>query len=109
MVAGVSSIYSILRNVLYTVPFGAIYIKCPWYTFFPEIGKSILSVVVISSISLGLKSLMPETTWFWFLLAACFAGMIGFALNFYLVLDTEDRALCLEKTIRKWKRSNAGH
>lgn len=109
VVAGVSSIYSILRNVLYTVPFGAIYIKCPWYTFFPEIGKSILSVVVISSISLGLKSLMPETTWFWFLLAACFAGMIGFALNFYLVLDTEDRALCLEKTIRKWKRNNAGH
>ncbi len=105
VVAGVSSLYSILRNVLYTVPFGAIYIKCPWHTFFPEIGKSILSVTIISVISLGLKRLMPETTWLWFLLTACLAGAIGLALNFYLVLNAEDRALCLDKAIRKWKKS----
>lgn len=107
VIAGVSSVYSILRNVLYTVPFGAVYIKCPWHTFFPEIGKSILSVTVISGISIVLKKFMPGITWFWFLLFAGFAGVIGLILNFYLVLNTEDRELCLEKTIRKWFKNSS--
>lgn len=105
VVAGVSSIYSILRNVLYTVPFGAIYIKCPWYTFFPEIGKNFLAVTVIVGISIILKGYMPEITWLWLILFATFSGMIGFILNFYLMLNAEDRKLCLNKTIKKWIRS----
>ncbi len=104
VVAGVSSVYSILRNVLYTVPCGAIYIRCPWYTFFPEIGKSILAVATISGISVILKGFMPEITWFWLILFATFAGIIGFILNFYLMLNAEDRELCLNKTVRKWIR-----
>lgn len=104
VVAGISSVYSILRNVLYTVPFGAIYIKCPWYTFFPEIVKSILSVTAISGISMFMKGFMPETTWFWLVVFAALAGMTGFVLNFYIMLNVEDRELCLNKTIRKWRR-----
>lgn len=104
VVAGVSSVYSILRNVLYTVPFGAIYIKCPWHTFFPEVGKNIVSVAVISALSLFLKGFMPEITWMWLFLFAGFAGMTGFILNFYLVMNTEDRELCINKTIKKWIR-----
>ena len=106
VVAGVSSIYSILRNLLYTVPFGAVYIKCPWYTFFPEIGKSILSVTVISIISIILKGLMPGITWLWLFLFAGFAGIIGFVLNLYFVLNKEDRRLCLDKTVKKWMRNS---
>lgn len=106
VIAGVSSIYSILRNVLYTVPFGAIYIKCPWYTFFPEIGKSILSVTAISSISMILKSFMPGATWLWLFLFAALAGMLGFILNFYFVLNKEDRELCLNKTVKKLIRNS---
>ncbi|MFG6340472.1 MAG: hypothetical protein K1W31_19320 [Lachnospiraceae bacterium] len=103
VVAGVSSVYSILRNVLYTVPCGAIYIRCPWYTFFPEIGKSILAVTVISGISVLLKGFMPEITWLCLFLFAVFAGMIGLILNFYLVLNGEDREFCIA-AIRKWLR-----
>ena len=107
VVAGISSIYSILRNLLYTVPFGAINIKCPWHTFFPEIGKSIVSVTVISGISLALKKIMPEVTWFWFLLFAALAGAIGFGLNFYLILNAEERELCMKKTIKKWIKKHS--
>lgn len=101
VVAGVSSVYSILRNVLYTVPFGAIYIKCPWYTFLPEVGKSILAVAIISSISAYLKGFMPRVSWLWFVIFAALSGLIGFVLNFYLVLNKEDRELCFNRTIRK--------
>lgn len=107
VIAGVSSVYSILRNVLYTVPFGAVYIKCPWHTFFPEIGKSILAVSVISGISFVLKRFMPEITWFWFLLFASLAGLIGVVLNFFLILNAKDRKLCLEKTLGKWMKSRS--
>lgn len=107
VVAGVSSIYSILRNLIYTVPFGAIYIKCPWYTFFPEIGKNILSVTVISTISMIFKGYMPGITWSWLFIFATFAGAVGFLLNFYFVLNREDRELCMKRTVKKWMCNSA--
>lgn len=102
-VAGVSSIMSILRNVIYTVPFGAIYIGCPWYTFFPEIVKATVSVALVGTISYVLKLFIPGISWIWLIIFAVAAVIIGLLFNFYLVLNKDDRKFIFTKIIRRKK------
>lgn len=96
-VAGVSSLLSILRNLCYTVPYGAIYIQCPWYTFFPEIGKSIVSVVIISCIGKLFKMTMPGISWIYLVIYIIITGLVGIIFNCFAVLNREDRMFIRNK------------
>jgi hypothetical protein len=90
-VAGVSSVFSILRNLCYTVPFGALYIHRKWYTFFPEVAKSALSVSLIGGAGICLKSLMPAVSWFWLCAFALVTALGGLAINLFIVFNEKDR------------------
>ena len=100
-VAGVSSVLSIARNLIYTVPFGAIYIKCPWYTFYPEIVKSIMAVTVTGSISFFLKNIMNGYSWGGLIGFGSMAGMVGFIFNYFVILNKKDRNYIRNKIRRK--------
>lgn len=96
-VAGVSSVYSILRNVLYTLPFGAKYLDHPWYTFFPEVVKEMFALAVLSGICYGLSSLMPAHTWLLLIIFGCAGGIIGVLINLFIVLGRDDRNKLCQK------------
>lgn len=96
-VAGVSSILSVIRNLAYTVPFGAIYIHCPWYTYFPEIGKSVLAILFISAVSYVLKGFIGTPSWIMLILFGAAAGIIGLLFNYFIVLNREDRSVIIAK------------
>lgn len=106
-VAGVSSIFSILRNLLYTVPFGAIYINCKWYTFFPEILRSILSVFTISMIGYMIKINISLSSWYELIIVSILTAIIGIVFNCLIVLDKKDRKnlnVILRKYLNKSRR-----
>lgn len=90
-IAGVSSLVNIVRNMCYTVPFVAKYCGFKWYTFFPQVGKSILSVLVIMIVGYGVKLLIIPTTWFMLVVAAIITAVIGFAINIFIVLSKDER------------------
>jgi O-antigen/teichoic acid export membrane protein len=90
-VAGVSSVFSILRNLCYTVPFGALYINRKWHTFFPEVVKSALSVFVIGGAGMCLKSLIPALSWFGLCMFAFITVLGGLVINFFIVFNEKDR------------------
>lgn len=100
-VAGVSTVYSIIRNLCYTVPFGAIYIGCPWYTFFPEIGRSVLGVVAVSGISAFTNHVFSVSSWKILCFDAVLSGMLGLLFNYFIILDKTDRAYLLKKMKRQ--------
>ncbi|MEQ8154209.1 MAG: oligosaccharide flippase family protein [Clostridiaceae bacterium] len=104
-IAGVSSIFSIIRNLVYTVPFGAIYIKCKWYTFFSEIIKSVLSVTTVSIVGCLLKTLMPTYSWLNLFLFAALTTIFGLIFNCMLVLNKNDRIFLYGLIIKKLKRN----
>lgn len=91
-VAGVSSTLSIVRNLLYTVPFGAKYLGEKWTVFFPEVGKSTLSVIIISVIGLGLKREFNPDRWITLAIFAVITGILGLIFNYYIVINKIDRA-----------------
>ena len=47
-VAGVSTILNIIRATIFAAPYGAKLLNLKWYTFFPDIIKSVISVIILS-------------------------------------------------------------
>ena len=102
-VAGVSSIISILRNILFSAPYGAKVLNLKWYAFFPEIGKSILSVIVLSITTFIVKKLIPVYGWFTLIIAVGIACIIGLILNIFLFLNKNDRKIVINIITSKIK------
>lgn len=90
-VAGVSSILSILRDLFYTVPYGAIYLGCNRFTFFPDVIKSVISVIAISVIATVIKRLIPYTSWKYLIPAVAVTAVLGLLFNIMFVLTSQTR------------------
>ncbi|MDD6795967.1 MAG: MATE family efflux transporter [Clostridiaceae bacterium] len=101
-VAGVSSIFSVVRNLCYTVPFGAKYIGRKWNEFFPEIIKSICSVIAITIIGIGVRMFMQEISWISLIISTIITFVFGLGFNFYIVLSSKDRRMISSK-VKKLK------
>jgi len=90
-VTGVSAAISILRNLIYTAPYGAKYLGSKWTTFFPEIFRSIVSVLVITVIGLLLRLVTNIDTWIELFVFGGIGGIIGLVVNYYVVLNKSER------------------
>lgn len=100
-IAGVSSCVNLVRNMCYTVPFASKYCGFKWYTFFPQVGKSILSVFVIMIIGYGVKFLITPTTWFMLVVVCAITGILGFVINIFIVLSKDERSYFVNIVKRK--------
>lgn len=104
-VAGVSLIGSLVVALCYHLPFSAVYIGLPWHTFFPEVGKGILSLAVQCVIGWAVNQMIPlEKSWFLWFVGAAFAGVLGLTVNFFLILNKQERANLIGKVMEKRRK-----
>lgn len=93
-VAGVSLLGSIVVALCYHLPFAAVYIGLPWYTFFPTILKSVICLCVVSGVGAVINILFVwDPSWLGWLAKAISTGLIGLALNILLVLNRQERTM----------------
>lgn len=90
-VVGVSSLLSILRNLCYTLPYGAKYIGFKWQTFFPEILCSIVSVIVNSAIGYIIKIFLMPAGWGGLILAGMIICVITLIINIFIFFNKNER------------------
>lgn len=95
----VSLVGSIIVALGYHLPYAAKYIGLPWYTFFPEIVKSIVSLVAVCGVGFAVNAVLDLNTWVIWFFGAFTTAAIGFIINFCWMLDKEEkrRLLCLVK------------
>jgi O-antigen/teichoic acid export membrane protein len=96
-VAGVSTVLNLLRNLLFTAPFGARYLDLPWNTFFPEIARGILAFLVVIVIGLGMEQLIPGTNWSGLVLSVAATAGLGLVANAFLMLTRSERDYLVRK------------
>lgn len=97
-VAGVSMIGSIIVALVYHIPYAAKYIGLPKNTFLPEIGKSIMSTVLLCGVGYFINSVIDQSaSWFMWFVGACLAGVIGLCINLVLILRKEERTMLFKK------------
>lgn len=90
-VVGVSCMLSIIRNLFYTLPFGAKYIGYKWWVFFPEIGRSILSVIINTLLGFGLKILIDPQGWISLILTGISLCLIILIINCVVMFTTDEK------------------
>lgn len=100
-VAGVSSVIMILRDLFYNIPIASKILGMKWYTFYPQVGQSILSCAVIVGIGCIVRAILPVNNWIMFFLACGIIAILGLCANMFIVLNKEERAYLLGIVKRK--------
>lgn len=103
-VVAVGCATSLLRNLLYTVPFGAIYLGRKWTLFFSEVFRSVLAVGVISVLGYLIRQALHIDSWTLLVFYAGLTGLLGLGINWFIMLDKSDREyfrILVMKKIRK--------
>lgn len=106
-ITGVSCLFSIVRNLLYTLPFGAKYIGTKWYTFFPEMFKSIIAIIISSIIGIGIKIFFNPNSWIEMIFVVGILCIIGLIVNILIIFSRNERKILFSKCIsilKKYKK-----
>lgn len=100
-VAGVSTCISIIRNIFFTVPYGAYCLKKKWYTFYPDVIKPLILVIISSLLGMILNKCFDFEGWFGLIFLVIITVMISFVIGFYVILNKDDRKYFLKKFKRR--------
>lgn len=100
-VVGVSSVVSLLRNLLFTIPYAAKILKLKWYTFYKEVGLSCLCGIVICVCCLISRMIIQPNGWISMILSVMLACILGFVSSFVILMNREERGKWLKTFIRK--------
>lgn len=101
-VAGISAILSVVTALVYHLPMSARYIGLPWYTFFPEIGKTIIVFLIQCLVGGAIRDLLPiSQTWESLIIGAGIQGALGVIITLMIILDKNGRDELFTKVKRK--------
>ena len=95
--AGVSSIVSIFRNIIFTVPYGAKCLGVKWYTFYPTIIRGLCSSIIIFVIYYVGHKMIRINSWMDLIICAGIAGFFGYVINLFLLLNKSERNIVFSK------------
>jgi len=104
LLAGVPSLFIILRNLLYAVPFGAKHLGFKWHTFYPCIIYSVISVFAVAVIGLIINLFFTIETWTSLAVACVLTAAIGYTVAVLIVFSKDERRNLLgslKKTFRR--------
>lgn len=99
----ISCILSILRNLIYTLPFGATAIEAKWYEFFPIIGRSLIATTINVIFGYGIKTLIKPESWTMLIICTTIICIIAIVLNFFILFSKQEKQYVTRKIMQKVK------
>lgn len=102
-IAGISLIGSLIVAIFFYLPFGAKCLELSWYTFFPEIARSVVAFFVVLITGVLFKSFINITSWIQLVFYGCIAAGIGSLINIFIVLDKNEQIFFKNILINKIK------
>ncbi len=102
-IAGVSSILTIFRSVIITLPYTAKLMNLPWYEFYKDMGLSMICAGINYCISIIVQMLFSTTNWIMLLVAIIITCILTLIADSFVILNHEDRDHLIGR-MRKWIR-----
>ncbi len=96
-VAGVSSVTSIIRNLVFTFPYAAKCIKCKWTSFYFPAFRGAFCCIVVCIINTVVKQFISADNWISFFAAVALGSSIGLVFNFIIIIRKFERQLIFNK------------
>lgn len=94
-VVGVSSIISMLRYLIFVIPFSAKYLGLEWYKFFPLVGYSVLTLIVNLIVGWIVSLFIVINSWMTLVIAAAIFAVIAGLVSSYIVFNKSERKYIL--------------
>lgn len=90
-IAGVSTAISIIRNLAFTVPYGAKCIKSKWYIFYPDVARPVIFVFISAIPTYFINAQIKGDGWLSLIVSAIITGLISVMIGYFIVLNKSDR------------------
>ncbi len=103
-IAGVSTFYGILRNLVFTPIYAARCLKVKWYTFYGDILLGLMSIGAICLTALPFQLLIEIDGWVKLFAVGIVAGFLALMVNFFIVLRGNERRMVVEMVRKKLRR-----
>lgn len=104
IIAGVSSVYSLLRNYIFTPLYGAHCLGVKKSTFYHEIVTGNVCLVLNAGVGIAVRHFVVGSSWLTLIFGCAVAGVICLAINLFIVLNKNERAFALAYAKNKLKR-----
>lgn len=101
VVAGVSSIVTIIKEYVFTVPITTSLLGYKWYKFYPQVLVSMISTFIVIGVGLGVRNLVCVNSWMTFFFDVAIIAIVSFIINTIVVLKRDERKMLLKKVRNK--------
>lgn len=101
IIAGTSTIFSVIRALIFLPIYGAHCLNLKWNTFYPAIMKNTILVIITTLFSLLIKSFLQINGWLMLLLASSVTCLFSLVINYLVVLDKNEKKILLTTVTRK--------
>ncbi|WP_366161290.1 oligosaccharide flippase family protein [Bacillus infantis] len=106
VIAGAEALISLIRSLTFLPLYGAFCLDLKLTTFYPAIVKNGLSLLIISFISMVIKSTFLIDNWFSFLMVCIVTAIISIFINGIFVLGKPERRYLFNMIIKTLKRGH---
>lgn len=103
-IVGVSTVYGILRNLLFTPLYAARCLKVKWYTFYGDIFAGLVSIGAICLVALPFELFINIDGWIKLFAVGIAAGILALIVNFFVILRRAEREMVLDALRKKLVR-----
>lgn len=94
-IVGVSSVFGVIRNLLFTPIYAAHCLKQPKLSFYPIILKNLLNIALLIVLFQAVRTLLPVHSWGMLIVNGICDMILGFALTFILVFNKNEKNMFL--------------
>lgn len=102
----VGAFYNVVRLLTFLPIYGAKCLDYKWTTFYPSIFKNVVSVIVLTVIAFGFKFVLNINSWIKLIFACVIIGVLGLAINIFILFNKEERNENIQMLKEKLKKSN---
>ena len=105
-IAGVSSVYWIMKVALFNTINAAVNLRIKWYSFFKSFLKNLLCFTIVMLLFSIIKRYLVFDSWKMLILSVGVLGIIGYIFSFFFLLSRKERKSVYFKMCDKLKLFN---
>ncbi len=115
-IAGVSSVFLLIRSITFSPIYAAKNLKLKWYAFYPQLLHGIFNIAIIYALFYVVRLIIPIYSWGRLIFVAGFCALIGYAVSGFTLFSMNEinavvtriwsRMLLFGETFRKRKRNS---
>ena len=105
-VAGISSVFSILRSLVFTIPYTSKLVNKKWFYYYKDVVVSLLSCGIVGLISFFIKFLISPNGWIELIVACGVSAISSLIINIFIVMNKQQRKTFLTKLFGKMRGEN---